>query len=74
METVGDLTDSLGITVENLREELEPALKVCIHAESCSFGMCEHKWPHHPHNEIGTCDDEVCMRIGVIAHCIEITE
>ncbi len=74
METVGDLVESLGITVEKLREDSEPEPQICVYAETCSFGRCEHRWPHHPHNEIGACDEEVCMRVGVIAHCIDITE
>lgn len=74
MDTIGDLANSMGITVEKLREETEPDMMVCVHHDSCSQFNCEHKMPHHSHNEIGTCDSEVCMREGVVAHCHAITD
>ena len=72
MDTVGDLAESLGVTVEKFKEDVEPGLRVCIHAATCSFGYCEHIWPHHPSSEIGTCDYEACINMGVIACCTPV--
>lgn len=74
METVGDLVESLGITVEKLRNDSEPGLQVCHHSESCFYKNCEHAWPHYPHSEIGTCGHEVCLRMVVVAYCVPIEE
>jgi hypothetical protein len=74
MDTIGDLCDTMGITVEKLRGDVEPSMMVCVHSETCSFGNCEHKWPHHACSEIGTCDYEPCVNMGVIACCTPLTD
>ena len=74
METVGDLCNSLGISIRQLEQETEPEEKICRHFEICSFATCDHRWPHQPSTEIGTCSDEVCVKMGVIASCINVSD
>ncbi len=72
METMGDLAQSMNITVEELCKDVEPEV-ICVHNDTCSFGNCPHRWPHHAQNEIETCDYELCMNMGVVACCTPIT-
>ena len=74
MDTIGDLCDTMGITVEKLRGDVEPDMMACVHGDICSFGDCAHRWPHHPHGEIGTCGQEHCVRMGILANCASITD
>lgn len=74
MKTVGDLCNTLGISIGQLDRETAPEMKICRHFEVCSFGHCEHRWPHHPAGELGTCDEEVCSQMGVVAGCINVSE
>lgn len=74
METVADLCKSLGITVKELEKETTPGLMICRHTEVCWEGNCDHKWPHYPDSSIGTCGEEVCTRMGVVAGCLPVEE
>lgn len=73
METIGQLCNSLGISVRQLDRETEPELLICKHHEVCSHPNCHHRWPHHPHSEIGTCGEEICLKEGVMASCVIAT-
>jgi len=72
---VGDLCNRLGLTFRQLDEETAPKqMMVCRHTEVCWVGDCEHRWPHYPSDEIGTCGEEVCTRAGVLASCVPIDD